>query len=198
MAKNNNKKQSQPSFFEQQLQRNGPGWIYAMNTEQIRKNALKVFKDIAFGNVDPVTTAEYFAIADFTYNLKLAADDNASYNYYTFIGLQNCPQLSPEMIKVGNIHYDNFTAYNVTSQALNNILMSVSAHGPVFVPAMIMQAITMMAPYKHYFNGYFITLPRGDDQRIRVPRREIGIGGNINYDQGSSTQSQGDFWQRED
>lgn len=196
MAKNNNKKQSQPSFFEQQLQRNGPGWIYAMNTEQIRKNALKVFKDIAFGNVDPNETADYFAIPDFTYNLKMAADDNAMYNYYTFMGLQNCQQAPPELIRVANIHWDNYTAYNVTSQALNNILMSVSAYGPTFVPAMIMQAITMMAPYKHYFSGYFITLPRGDDQRIRVPRREIG--GNINYDQSRSTQSQGDFWQRED
>lgn len=193
MAKN--KKQHQPNFFEQQVQKFGPNWIYAMNSEQVRKNALKVFKDIAFGNVSPDEVAEYFAIADFTYNLKLAADDNMNYNYYSYLGLQNCKDTSAEMVKVANAHYDNYTAYAVTSQALNNILMSIASYGASFVPAMIMQAITMMSPYKHLFNGYFITIPRNDEQRIRVPRREIG--GNYNYGQSVDNQSQRTFWERE-
>ena len=43
-----------PSFFMQQRQRNGEYWMNFVSTEFIRKNANRIFKDLATGaaNVD--------------------------------------------------------------------------------------------------------------------------------------------------
>ena len=191
MAKNN-KKRKVPSFFDQQLQQFGPGWIYRMNTDQIRKNAMKVFRDLAFGNLDPYEVQEYFAVVDFTYNLKVAADDNAKYNYYSYLGLSYCPDIDIAMQRVASTHYEAYMAFSVTATLLNNILTDISTSNGAFIPSLLMEAMATLNPYKHFFNGYFITLPRNDDTRVRVPRREIG--GNQYHEQGYNNPGERNFW----
>ena len=193
MSKNNKKKRN-ISFFEQQLQQNGPGWIYRMNTDQVRKQSLRVIKDIAFGNFDPYEVSEYFAVADFTYNVMVAADDNTKYNWYTYIGLLSNPATheDPAMVRVMRSHYEAFIAYQAATIALNNILTDITINNGAFIPALLMEAIRILDPYKHFFNGYFITLPRTDDTRVRAPRREIG--GNQNYGKIVVDQYQNNFW----
>ena len=66
--------------------------------------------------------------------------------------------------------------------------------GDQYVPAAIMQANTMLSPYKFSFSGYFVTIQRHDDRRVRVPRREIGEGRIISNGQEFSNQSQDAFW----
>ena len=195
-------KKKQQSFFDQQVQKLGENWLCLTNTDTIRKNALKVLKDLAFGNIDPYEDAKYFGSADFTYNIKVACDDNSMYNYWTYVGLNQYLQMygpqDPNIEKIMCQHYDMHVAYTQASAALNNILTTINTMGDQYVPAAIMQANTMLSPYKYSFSGYFVTIQRHDDRRVRVPRREIGEGRIISNGQEFGNQSQDAFWKESD
>lgn len=195
MSKNKNNNKKQQSFFDQQLQKYGPKWIYLLNSDQIRKNALKIFKDLAYGNVDPYEVSEYFSIPDFTYNLKIAADDNAIYNWYTYLGLSNMVQSDSALYYIATSHYEAYNAFTAASLALNNILTSLTLYGPLYTTSLLMQTINILMPYKYNFNGYFITINRDNDKRIKLSRE---IGGNYINDQRSSNKSEDPFWNQSD
>lgn len=110
----NKQRPPQPSFFVQQQQKLGTGFMNRINTEFVRKNALKIFKDLACGAINPDTDCEYFAQYDFTYNLAIAANDNAKYRYYIWVGLTNNPQYQydAEMQRVAAEVYDQMNTYN--------------------------------------------------------------------------------------
>lgn len=196
--KNKNNK-NQQTFFDQMVQKLGSNWLCLTNTDTIRKNAMKIVKDLAFGNIDPYEDAKYFSSSDFTFNVKVACDDNASYNYWTYVGLSNYMQVygAPDqnIERIMREHYEMYIAYSTASIALNNILITITTLGDNYVPAAIMQANAMLSPYKYSFMGYFITIQRNDDRRARVARREIGEGGHLN-DQGISPGSKEDFWKQ--
>ena len=191
-------KKKQQTFFDQMVQKLGSNWLCLTNTDIIRKNAMKVLKDLAFGNIDPYEDCKYFCSADFTYNIKVACDDNAKYHYWSYMGLSQyfqmygVPDASAEKLMCE--HYEQYKAYTQGSVALNNILNTLNMFGEQYVPAAIMQATTMLTPYKYSFMGYFITIQRNDDRRARVPKREIGEG-RPDYGQIDSNQSQRTFWQ---
>lgn len=197
MSKHNNKKKT-ASFFDQQIQQYGPNWIYLMTTETVRKNAMKILKDISFGNIDPAEVAVYFSVADFTYNLMIAAIDNAKYNWWTFVGLTevaNRIEYDHTLTKVAHAHYEAWQAYEVAAAQLNNILIDINMTGGMYTQALLMQMISTLNPFRRQFSGYYITLPRAEDTRIHQ-RREI-LGGN-QYDQGSNHQSQRNIWEEPD
>ena len=93
MGKNNNNKSplkqkpQQPSFFMMQRQKFGEDWLNRVNSEYIRKNALKIFRDLAYGaaNIEvewfetlPKNIADYSAAGSSAGASSVAAAKQAS------------------------------------------------------------------------------------------------------------------------
>lgn len=190
MAKNKGPKQ-QPSFFKQQQEKYGPDFINRINTDIIRKNALKIFRDLSYGAINTVTDYVYFNVYDFTYNLYVSANDNAMYNWCCYHGLSMSPvaQQDENMQKIAKSHYDHYMIYMSISAHLNNILQNITYYNGIYTKYYLDQMIAELRWSRNVFNGYFITIGRDDDKRRnRQERRQIP------YDQGVDYQSEGGFF----
>lgn len=188
----NRQRQPQPSFFVQQQQKLGTGFMNRINTEFIRKNALKIFKDLACGAINPDVDYEYFNQYDFTYNLITAANDNAKYRYYVWIGLTNNPQYQydGEMQRVAAEIYEQMNIYNTIVIHLNNILQNITMGNGVYTRFYLQQLIAEIRWKRNAFNGFFITLSHEDDKLARQKRR------NISDDQEYYNQDEKGFFQK--
>ena len=189
---NNKQRPPQPSFFDQQQQKLGKGFMKWINREYISKNALNIFKDLACGAIIPDTDCEYFAQYDFTYNLVIAANDNARYRYYVWVGLTNNPQYQydAEMQRVAAEIYDQMNTYNTIVIHLNNILQDITMTNGVYIRFYLQQLIAEIRWKKNAFNGFFITLSQEDDRLVRQKRR------TISNDQGYSNEDERGFFQK--
>lgn len=181
----------QPSFFQQQAQKYGPDWMSRINTETVRKNALKIFKDLAMGGINVDHEYEFFNNYDFTYALFQASVDNAKYNYYSYYGLSLSPELAvdTEMQKVCSEHYELYTLYNSISIHLNNVLQNLTYYNGAYTRMYLLQLVAEIRWKSKCFNGYFITLPKQDDKSYIKKRREIP-----DHDKGFSNQGEKGFW----
>ena len=176
----------QPSFFTVQTQKYGSGWINYANTEVIRKNALKIFKDLAYMAIDIEKDYAYFQIYDFVQTLLFAANDNAKYNWYSYIGLANNPMINQDtqMQKVSAEHYEHFVVYSRIIAHLNNILTDISMTDGQNVKYLLLQLMSELRWKKNVFNGYFINISNGNERLIRNDRgRRIDDSGNNNKDE---------------
>ena len=188
---NPNKPNNQPSFFKVQEQKLGIGFMNKMTTEFIQKNALKVFKDLAGGAINVEKEYQFFQIYDFTYNLMIAANNNARYNYYSYLGLANSPiyQQDVHMQRVATQHYENYLVFNKIELHLNNILKDITYQNGVYTRFYIQQLVADIRNCSGSFNGYFITLSdRDNNRRVKSERRQLP------NDKGFSNQDQGGFF----
>lgn len=170
-------RQPRPSFLKQQEQRLGAGFLNRLNAEDIRKNALKIFRDLAEGNMDPNEVEQYFNQTDFTYNLLVAATDNLNYRNYVYTGLISNPniQYDLEMQRVASEVADQIRTYQSIVSHLNNILYNISMYNGVYTRYYLQELISEIRWRKNTFNGFFINLPKDSDKkRIRQERRQIG------------------------
>lgn len=170
-------RQPRLSFLKQQEQRLGAGFLNRLNAEDIRKNALKIFRDLAEGNMDPNEVEQYFNQTDFTYNLLVAATDNLNYRNYVYTGLISNPniQYDLEMQRVASEVADQIRTYQSIVSHLNNILYNISMYNGVYTRYYLQELISEIRWRKNTFNGFFITLPKDSDKkRIRQERRQIG------------------------
>lgn len=60
MKQNFSKRKARPSYFQQNVQRFGPNFLDLKNAEQMQKDAVKVFRDIAMGNINLNNDGEFF------------------------------------------------------------------------------------------------------------------------------------------
>jgi hypothetical protein len=176
MGKNNgHNRQPQPSFFQVQVQKFGPGWMNKVNADYIRKNALKIFKDLSYGAINVDRDYEYFNTYDFTYNLWVAAVDNAKYCFCCYQGLSNNPAtpLDIDMTRVMRDHYDRTVLFNSIAVHLNNILMNITQFNGLYTRLYLHQMVADIRWKRNAFNGYFITLAKDSDKRdyLRNERR---------------------------
>lgn len=175
----NKQKPMQPSFFMQQRQKNGNNWLNLVSTDFIRKNALRVFSDLAYGSINPDTEYFNFLNYDFSYNLMLAAHDNARYCYTVYMGLYNNPMVmeDADMGRIMQEHYDRYILYNSIVAHLNNLLNDISFNNGGLVRFHLQNMVSDIRWKKSAFKGYFITLPKEQDQKyVKKERRET------NYD----------------
>lgn len=70
---NNNKKQNN-DYFSKSIQQKGAGFIECKNALEIQRDAIKVFRDIARGNINFEKYGEYFLQDVFLSNLIIAAN----------------------------------------------------------------------------------------------------------------------------
>ena len=181
----------QPSFFQVQEQKLGIGFMNKLTAEFIQKNALKVFKDLASGSIRVENDYQYFNIQDFTYNLMVAAQNNARYNYYSYYGLISNPAYQNDvyMQRVATQHYENYLAFHSIELHLSNILNGIALQNGVFTRYYLHQMVAEIRNAKNSFNGYFITITdRDSNQRIKQERRELS------HDKGVDNQNQRGFF----
>ena len=192
--KGGNNRPQRPSWFKQQEQRMGLDFLNKMHAEDIRKNSLKIFKDLAEGNINPDDANKYFNNYDFTYNLMIAAQDNLNYRMYVYQGLINNPQIQydEQMQRVASEVNEQITAYNSILVHLNNILYNITMYNGMYTSYCLQQLIAGIRWKKNAFNGFFITLPRETDRRNKKPeRRQIN-----NHDKGFHNQNEGGFFNK--
>lgn len=186
MGKNNNNKNplkqkpQQPSFFMMQRQKFGEDWLNRVNSEYIRKNALKIFKDLAYGAANIEVEYKYFMNHDFTYNLAEAAYDNAKYCYACYVGLSSNPAALADayMVKIAQEHYDRYQVFNTIVMHLNGILKDNACSNSTLVRYYLQEMVAAIRWKKVAFNnGYFITLPKEHDKAyVKQERRQYNDG----------------------
>lgn len=156
---------SQPSFIQTQRQKLGVGWLNRVNALFIRKNALRIFKDLAYGAVDIDTEYVEFTNSNFVYNLCDSAADNAKYNYACYIGLYNSgiAQNDPGLFKIMNEHRELYLLYNSLVSHLNNILQDIATTQGVYVKQYLQLIVSDIRWKRNAFCGYFITISKDTD-----------------------------------
>lgn len=182
-------KKQQPSFFMQMRQKNGDAWLNNVSTEFIRKNALRIFRDLAYGAINPDYEYQYFMNYDFTFNLAQAAYDNARYCYVSYIGLYGNPYTATdlEMQKIMQEHYDRYILFNTIGTHLNNLLNDISFNNGVLVRYFLQQMVAEIRWKKNAFAGYFITIPKEQDKNYVKRERRLN-----NYDSRISKDDSGE------
>ena len=134
--KNNNNN----GYFTQNAQRYGKDFHKRVRPDELKKDACKIFKDVAFmkGRISEIV--EYFMDYQFVNNLRLVADDLYRVNNATCVGLSTYYQQQmnsgtysqderiPEYI---NESTRKTEAYNIIVTTLNNILNEIDSlnHG---------------------------------------------------------------------
>lgn len=172
MGKKGKSQQRRQNYFNLQFQQLGEGWTAKITTLDVRKSALRLFKDIAAGNIDFDKDVQYFNEPSFTHNLRLAADDNAYYNGTIFNALSASGAQDPYTTQLKEEHYKRYCAFTIISQSLNTILNGISYNQGIQTAEILQNLIDQIQPYRYLFNGYYITLPRQDDGRLKVERRQ--------------------------
>ena len=199
MAKNkkggNKPRQPQPSFFQQQQQKLGVGFMNRLTTEDIRKNALKILTDLAVGAINPDNAYEYFNQYDFTYNILVVAQDNLKYRQYIYIGLTNHPMYyqDGEMQRVGAELYDQIMTYQSVVVHLNNILQNITMYGGIYTRFYLQQMIAEIRWKRNIFStGIKLVINPQDTRHLKNKRRELP------HDQGFNNQDEGGFFNKSD
>ena len=199
MAKNkkggNKPRQPQPSFFQQQQQRLGVGFMNRLTTEDIRKNALKILTDLAVGAINPDNAYEYFNQYDFTYNILVVAQDNLKYRQYIYIGLTNHPMYyqDGEMQRVGAELYDQIMTYQSAVVHLNNILQNITMYGGIYTRFYLQQMVAEIRWKRNTFStGIKLVINPQDNRHLKNKRRELP------HDQGFNNQDEGGFFNKPD
>lgn len=197
MAKNkkggNKPRQPQPSFFQQQQQRLGVGFMNRLTTEDIRKNALKILTDLAVGAINPDNAYEYFNQYDFTYNILAVAQDNLKYRQYIYIGLTNHPMYyqDGEMQRVGSELYDQIMTYQSVVVHLNNILQNITMYGGIYTRFYLQQMVAEIRWKRNTFStGIKLVINPQDNRHLKNKRRELP------HDQGFNNQDEGGFFNK--
>lgn len=197
MAKNkkggNKPRQPQPSFFQQQQQKLGVGFMNRLTTEDIRKNALKILTDLAVGAINPDNAYEYFNQYDFTYNILAVAQDNLKYRQYIYIGLTNHPMYyqDGEMQRVGSELYDQIMTYQSVVVHLNNILQNITMYGGIYTRFYLQQMVAEIRWKRNTFStGIKLVINPQDNRHLKNKRRELP------HDQGFSNQNEGGFFNK--
>lgn len=171
MGKGGKKPQRRQNYFNLQFQQLGEGWTGKITTLDVRKSALRLFKDIANGNIDLDKDVQFFNEPSFTYNLKLAADDNAYHCYTLYYALYQMPNKDQYQVKLMDEYLQRYNAYSILSQSFNTILNGIQFNGGLQTKDFVADLIVRLNPSKYLFNGYFITINRPDDGKLKVERR---------------------------
>lgn len=134
--KNNKKKQNNNNgYFAQNVQRFGENFHEKKNPEELKKDAPRIFKDIAFLNGRVSDIIKYFMSEQFVNNLKFVADDLYRYNNAVCIGLTsyyqqqtNSGQYSQDerIPEILNEETKKTTAYGIIMVGLTNISNELS------------------------------------------------------------------------
>lgn len=155
------------SYFEQKIKSDGENFLNFMNAIQVKKDAFKIFKDLAHGNIDIERHGKFFTNASFVNNLRAVAEDNYKINSLSANGLQIAMQMNnisdKDTVYVMNALAAKADAYMVLTNFFNMILIDIVNYGGANIPQYLYGIINELNPRKEAFNGNFIIVPRNED-----------------------------------
>lgn len=205
MRQNNNNKgkgknKNRPNYFDIKYQHDGPNFISKMTTFDIKKDAGKILKDMAYANIDYTSDKyfKFFADPGFINILLQACYENWNYNNTVCIGLETFFGTSgqnptSENMQVYNIHNMARAAYNILYDGLTNVshyLNSGAVNGPGPIIDTLFIMTQKVVQYNKGMNYTFIVVNNNPDNR-----RNNNDKGTRNKDprnvQGSTTFSNG-------
>ena len=116
-----NKKPNQKNWFVQQEERFGANFIEMVRADEMQKGAIRLFRDIARGNINLSTEGQYFTNPQFIENCLIAA--NSKYVYYStlFEGLNALSSIDASRVNDAN--------YQATYR---NIKLSMEGYGLIY------------------------------------------------------------------
>lgn len=122
---NNNKRRE--NYFDQKIKQFGDDFMAKMNPTDLKKDANRILKDIAYGNINygDMKYTRYFADPNFIQILLQVSYENWNYNNVTAIGLEMYfkeNQVDDSIIQIYDIHDAARNAYYYLYNALNNVM----------------------------------------------------------------------------
>ena len=123
MAKPNN---NQPNYFKQNIQKYGKDFIDKMNARDMQVNTVRVFRDLARGNINPKTEGEYFLNPQFMDACLVAAHSklvmhSTHYNGVSMLIQNMGPSATQEMYQVADYDKRCMDAYTTIMSGLQAI-----------------------------------------------------------------------------
>lgn len=148
MGQKNNGGKRRKNWFEQQIERFGPDFIDTMRADETQKGAVKVFTDLARGNVNIATEGNYFLNAQFLENCCIAANSKRVFNSILFDGLNALNQVNPNVANDTNFQAtyrqisNKVQAYTMIYEALCGIRSTGNLQ-------LLYTLVSQLAPFKY-------------------------------------------------
>lgn len=125
---NNNRKRE--SYFDIQIKASGERFLYNKTPLDIKKDANKIFKDIAYANLNLERDVAYFCEPSFVNSLYIEAYANLTLNGWSAIGLQTYMQnngIDDINANFVLLRFQNAcNAYSVLTKHLSNIINDIN------------------------------------------------------------------------
>lgn len=122
----NNKNKKRENYFDQKIKQMGEDFLIKITTHDLKKDANRILKDIAYANIDfsDIKYLRYFADPNFVQLLVQVAYENWNYNNVTCIGLENFfPSGMPQNeMQIYDIHNAARYAYAGLYNGLNSLM----------------------------------------------------------------------------
>lgn len=122
----NNKNKKRENYFDQKIKQMGEDFMIKMSTQDLKKDANRILKDIAYANIDfsEIKYLRYFADPNFVQLLIQVSYENWNYNNVTCIGLENYFKsgMPQNEMRIYDIHNAARSAYAVLYNGLNSLI----------------------------------------------------------------------------
>lgn len=119
MKKNNNKNQN--NFFSQNIRKNGENFLDLKNSKTMQRDAPRIFREIARGNIDLLKYGHYFLDMQFLESLIVTANNEFIFHNISYAGVMNLiasatmhrEQVDVAVTQVLETHKRRAEAYNI-------------------------------------------------------------------------------------
>ena len=126
---NNNKNKKKENYFDQKIKQLGEDFMVKINPQDLKKDANRILKDIAYANIDFANPRylRYFADPNFVQLLLRVSYENWHYNNVTCIGLEyylqsNNANMDSNIMQIYEIHDLARKAYAELYNGLNALM----------------------------------------------------------------------------
>ena len=148
MGQKNGGGKKRKNWFEQQVERFGSDFIHSIRADEAQKGAVKVFGDLARGNVNISTEGGYFLDPQFLENCIIAANSKQVFYKYLYEGLNASVRENPNTANDQSFQavYRNISnslsAFSYIYQALHGIKETGNLQ-------YLYTLVSQLAPYKY-------------------------------------------------
>lgn len=170
------------SWIEKKKEQMGGDFINTINPFYIKRDAIKIFKDIAYGNISVNKDhAKYFTNTTFLNALQEASIDNYVWHDATYTGLyhyinnlyqNNIPKGFEYLYDICNRHRRSKEAYTQLYYYLQYMLNDIKYNNGFGIETLLYNLSTILAGYKDAFNGDYYTINTSRRREERRPKDE--------------------------
>ena len=130
----NNKKKARENYFQQNINRAGPDFLETMPLDKLKLDVVRVFRDLARGNIDIDKYGKYFAEPKFLEACIITADTKYNFHAVSAAGVGELLRQNMQGINtypIYEFHNNAANAYKIISSSLvefrnvgNNVILN--------------------------------------------------------------------------